>query len=223
MREIEDTLYRLGKVLTSSREAFDTHIAEKYSSALPLAIYISISFSLGSLAIKGILKTIGSIPLPLYNLGWVLELIANLSGVIGVAGSLINLLVYASLIHISARIMGYEEGRWDDLIGLIAYSSLPFVFPAALAAISYIASWFSLLITSLVLIIPFSLWSLYLIIVATSVNYEISLGHALIASVVIPVIICLIAGSLTAKLGAIGLIIAILGLAALYVWRRWYS
>ncbi len=218
MREIEDILYRVGKIIVSSREAFDTHIAERYSSALPLAIYISISFALGSLVTKGIVKAIGIIPL--YNLGWILELIANLSGVIGVAISLINLLVYASLVHISTRIMGYGEGRWDDLIGLIAYSSLPLVFPIALAAVSYLASWFPLLIASLILIIPFGLWSLYLIIVATSVNYEISLGHALIASVVIPMIVGLIAEILTARLGAIGLIITILGLAALYIWKR---
>ncbi len=218
MREIEDILYRIGKVVVSSREAFDTHIAEKYSSAFPLAIYISVSFALGSLAAKGVVKLIGTIPL--YNLGWILELIADLSGVIGVAASLVNLLVYASLVHISARIEGYREGRWDDLIGLIAYSSLPLVFPIALAAVSYLASWFSLLIASLILIIPFSLWSLYLIIIATSVNYEISLGHALVASIVIPLIVYLIAGILTAKLGAIGLIITILGLVALYIWKR---
>ncbi len=218
MREIEDILYRLGKVITSPREAFDTHIAERYSSALPLAVYIAISFSLISVAVKGFVRVLGEIPF--YNLGWLLELIANFSGVLGVAMSLVSLLVYASLIHIMARIMGFKEGRWDDLLGLVAYSSLPLVFPTALTAAAYLMAWTPLLLVAVFLVIPFSLWSLYLVIVGTSVNYEMSLGYALIAAVVGPIVIALVSVALISNFGAVGLLIVVVGLVAIYLERR---
>ena len=218
MGELEDVLYRMGKVITAPREAFDTHIAERYSSALPLAIYIALSFSLGSLTVKGIVRLLDGIPL--YNLGWLLELGANLSGVLGVAAGLIDLLIYSSLVHITARVMGYREGRWDDLVGLIAYSSVPLVFPTALAAVAYAGSWIPLLLGALILVIPFSLWSLYLVVVSASVNYGMSVGYALIATVVGPVAVALVALALASKLGALGLLAVIVGLIALYLWRR---
>lgn len=218
MREIEDVLYRLGKVITSPREAFDTHIAERYSSALPLAVYIATSFSLISVAVKGLVRALGGIPF--YNLGWLLELIANFSGVLGVAASLVSLLVYASMIHIMARIMGFKEGRWDDLLGLVAYSSLPLVFPTVLTAAAYLMAWTPLLLVAVFLVIPFSLWSLYLVIVGTSVNYEMSLGYALIAAIVGPIVVALVSAALTSNFGAAGLLIVVVGLVAIYLERR---
>ncbi|GEM_PF-1257601 len=217
MRELEDVLYRLGKVLLAPREAFDTHIVERYSSALPLAIYVGVSFSLATFTVKGLVALLGRIPL--YNIGWLLELIANLAGVIGVAAQLIELLVYSSLIHITARLMGYEEGRWDDMVGLVAFSSVPFVFPAALAALGYLFS-HTLLIVALVLVIPFNLWFLYLIVVATSVNYVMSLGSAIVASIVGPLVAVAIAIALTSKLGAVGLVITAVGIALIYLEGR---
>ncbi len=217
MRELEDVLYRLGKVLLAPREAFDTHIVERYSSALPLALYVGVSFALTALTVKGFAGLLGQ--LPLYNIGWLLELVANLAGVIGVAAGLVDLLIYSSLIHITARLMGYEEGRWDDIVGLVAFSSAPLVFPTALAAVGYLFS-HVLLIVSLVLVVPFSLWSLYLIVVATSVNYEMSLGNAIVASVVGPLVAVIVALALTSKLGAVGLVITVVGIALIYLERR---
>ncbi len=214
MRELEDVLYRLGKVLLAPREAFDTHIMERYSSALPLALYVGVSFALTALTVKGFVGLLGRIPL--YNIGWLLELVANLAGVIGVAGGLIDLLIYSSLIHITARLMGHEEGRWDDIVGLVAFSSAPLVFPTALAALGYLFSHI-LLIVSVVLVVPFSLWSLYLIVVATSVNYEMSLGNAIVASVVGPLVAVIVAITLTSKLGAVGLVITVVGIALIYL------
>ncbi len=217
MSELEDVLYRLGKVLLAPREAFDTHIAERYSSYLPLALYVGVNFSLSALAVKGLLSLIGQVPL--YNLGWLLELVANLAGVLGVASGLVDLLMHSSLIHITARLMGYDEGRWDDLVGLVAFSSAPLVFPTALAAVGYLVS-HVLLLVSLVLVIPFALWSLYLMVVATSVNYGMTTGSAIVASVVGPLVAMLVAVLLTAKLGPVGLLITIVGIAVVYLEGR---
>ncbi len=217
MSELEDVLYRLGKVIISPREAFDTHVMERYSSYLPLSIYIGVNFALTALIVKGIASILGQ--LPLYNLGWLLELIANTAGIIGVAVSLLALLICASLIHITARIMGYEEGRWDDLVGLVGFSSTPLVIPTALAAFGYLFSRLMLSV-AILLLIPFSLWSLYLIVVATSVNYEMSIGNAIIASVVGPLVMILITLILSLKLEALGLLIAVVGIAVIYLEAR---
>lgn len=217
MSELDDMLYRLGKVLLAPKEAFDTHIVERYSSYLPLSIYIGVSFSLSALTVKGLVSLIGRVP-P-YNIEWLLELLANLAGIIGVAGGLLNLLIYSSLIHISARVMGYEEGRWDDLVAIVAFSSIPIVFPTALIAIGYLAS-HTTLIASLLLVPLFSLWSLYLIVVGTAVNYGMTLGNAVISSIVGPLLTVIVTLLLTSRLGPLGLVITTAGLALIYIWAR---
>jgi len=219
MEELRDALYRIGKVITSPKEAFDTHIAEKYSLSLPLVIYLAISYSLTSLVVKSIARPLGVI-IP-HNLDWLVGFIVGLSGVIGVAAALIDLLVYATLVHVVVRIMGYKGGKWDDFIGLVAYSSLPLVFPTALLALAFLYGSIVAIITSLILVALVVIWSLYLLVLATSVNYELGLGHAVLAAIVAPLIVLLIAGILISKLGAlVGLIILIAGIVIIYLERR---
>ncbi len=51
-------------------------------------------------------------------------------------------------------------------------------------------------------------------------NYEMSLGNAIVASVVGPLVAVIVALALTSKLGAVGLVITVVGIALIYLERR---
>ncbi|MCS7103454.1 MAG: YIP1 family protein, partial [Candidatus Korarchaeum sp.] len=146
MEGLEDLLYRVGKLLISPREAFYVHIVERHPLSLPLLIYIVLSFTMTSLSVKATflllrLPTVPSI-LPL-------ELLFELSGVIGVAFSTSWLILYATIIHLIARISGYTTGRWEETLCAVAYSVIPQSLTSFLLGLSYILTNYELLIVSL--------------------------------------------------------------------------
>lgn len=216
MGSLADALYRVGRTLTSPREAFYIHLAEKHSLSLPLIIYISLSFSLSSLTVKSVFAMTGLS-------GIIPELVSDFLieffGIIGLTFSISLLILYATVIHLTARIAGYTLGKWEEVLCAVAYSVLPQSFTAFALALSYLFSSYEFLLTSVVLMALAGLWSLYIIIEEISVIYDTSIGHSVLISVVGPILILLTAIGLLSVIGLSSLAIEIAVLVALYYWR----
>ncbi|RDD53918.1 MAG: hypothetical protein BA066_01960 [Candidatus Korarchaeota archaeon NZ13-K] len=216
MDGLEDMLYRVGKLLISPREALYVHIVEGHSLSLPLLIYITLSFSLTSLPIKASWLLLG----PPATSMIILDLLPEISGVIGVAFSISWLILYVTMIHVTARILGYTRGRWEETLCAVAYSILPQSLTAFLMGLSYIFISYELLLTSLAFLCLASIWSAYVIVEGISLIYEASTLKSLLISLLIP--LCMIASSLAllSLLGLPGLVLMLVSLTTLYYWRE---
>ncbi len=217
MDDLEDLLYRIGKLLTSPREAFYVHIVERRSLSLPILIYVTLSFALTSLSAKVSSFLLG---LPTAAPDLLLELLYEFSGAIGVAFSISWLILYVTMIHLVARISGYATGRWDETLCAVAYSILPQSLTAFLMGLSYLFINYELLLASLALFSIASIWSIYMIVEEVSLVYDLSIGRSLFVSLLGPLCILLSSLGLLSLLGPSGLIIVAASLIALYYWRE---
>lgn len=217
MEGLEDLLYRVGKLLISPREAFYVHIVERRSLSLPLLIYTVLSFVLTSLPVKTSFLLLG---LPALAPNLPLELLSEFSGAIGAAFSVSWLILYATIIHLVARISGYTMGKWEESLCAIAYSIIPQSLTAFLMGLSYLFTSYELLVASLVFLFLAFIWSLYILVEEISLVYDLTVGRSILISLLAPLAIVLSSLGLLLLLGLPGLAIMIVLLLALYYWRE---
>ncbi len=215
MSDLEDTLYRVGKLLISPREAFYVHLAGKYSLSLPISIYLILSFSLSSLLAKSIATILGT-----PSTGFLPELILEFSGAIGVTISVSWLILYVTLIHVIARIMGHLSGRWDEALSAVAFSAAPQSFTAFSMGLAYIFSSYEFLLISLALLPLTSIWSLYILIDEVSLIYDSSIGRSIFISFLGPLSFMIVSILLFSITGLPGLMIPVVSMIILYYWRE---
>lgn len=215
MSDLEDTLYRVGKLLISPREAFYVHLAGKYSLSLPILIYLILSFSLSSLLAKSIATALW-IP----KIISLLEVILEFSGAIGVTISVSWLILYVTLIHVIARIMGHLSGRWDETLSAVAFSAVPHSFTAFSMSLAYIFSSYEFLLISLALLPLTSIWSLYILIEEVSLIYDSSISRSILISFLGPLSFMIVSILLYSITGLPGLIIPAASMMILYYWRE---
>jgi hypothetical protein len=213
--DLEDTLYRVGKLLISPREAFYVHLAGKYSLSLPILVYLVISFSSSSLLVKSIARVLG-IP----RIGFLPEVILEFSGAIGVTISVSWLILYATLIHLIARIMGHLSGKWDEVLSALAFSSVPQSLTVFSMSLSYILSSYEFLLISLILVPLTYIWSLYILIEEVSLIYDSSIGRSILISFFGPFSFIIVSILLFSIIGIPGLIIPVVSMIVIYYWRE---
>ncbi|MEM3371779.1 MAG: Yip1 family protein [Candidatus Korarchaeum sp.] len=217
MEDLEDLLYRVGKLLTSPREAFYVHIVERHPLSLPLLIYIVLSFALTSLPVKTSFLLLG---LPAVAFRLPLELLSEFSGVIGAAFSISWLILYATIIHLVARISGYATGRWEETLCAVAYSIIPQSMTAFLMGLSYLFASYELLLISLVFLFLAFIWSIYIVVEEVSLIYDLTIGRSVLISLLGPLMITISSLGILSLIGPPGLAIVIVLLVALYYWRE---
>ncbi len=193
MEVLREAAMWLGWVILSPEEAFDSYLAEKRSAMLPVVVYSIISYSLGSLIIRNISSW--GIMAPLSPILGPLSYVTGIS-ILGI--SLVNLVIFTGFVHVVAGFMGYREGRWESYIGLVGFSSLPHVIPSTLLASYVITPNIWIFIVGVTLTLITFIWSVYMVVVATSVNYSMDKGRAFLASVV-SVVLALILLSLIGR------------------------
>jgi hypothetical protein len=215
LSDLEDTLYRVGKLLISPREAFYVHLAGKYSLSLPISIYLILSFSLSSLLAKSIAAVLGT-----PRIGLLPEVILEFSGAIGVTISVSWLILYVTLIHVIARIMGHLSGSWDEALSAVAFSAVPHSLTAFSMGLAYIFSSYEFLLISLALLPLASIWSLYILIDEVSLIYDSSIGRSIFISFLGPLSFIVASILLFSITGLPGLMIPVVSMIILYYWRE---
>ncbi len=186
MNLLRDSAMWLGWVILSPEEAFDSYIAERRSAILPILVFSIISYSIGSLMVKSVSTWILLTPLrPL------LGPVSYVTGVAILGISLLSLVAYTAFVHLVVRLMGHHEGRWESYIGIVGFSSLPYLIPTSVMAIATLAGSIWTFVIGITLVLLSFAWSVYLVIIATAVNYGMDKGKAFIASVVSVILVVL--------------------------------
>ncbi len=178
--QFRSNLYRVGSVLLHPRQAFEVMLHEDVSIGLPLLLAAAIFFTEGALTVSAILRAL--------PLGFLIALAGPFTGLGFAVAGVLWLGITALLIHANAILLG-GEGDITRMFSVAAYSILPVSIPlgafalavlvGGLGALGWLALGGMLLVVAL-------LWGLALLIIGTSVNYNIDAGRALLATVLIP-------------------------------------
>jgi len=210
--QFRSSLYRVGSVLLHPRQAFEVMVHEDVSIGLPLLLAAAIFFAEGALTVSAILR---AIPLPL---GFLIALAGPFTGLGFAVAGVLWLGITALLIHANAVLLG-GEGDITRMFSVAAYSILPVSIPLGAFALAVLVGGFGALgwlaLGGMLWFVAL-LWGLALLIIGTSVNYNIDAGRALLAAVLIPLADLL----LVLFLGKYGLILILAAYGLAYYFTK---
>jgi len=205
-------LYRIGGVLLHPRQAFEVMAHEDVSLGLPLLLAAGISFAEGALFVASVVRVI---PLPLSP---VISVASPLVGIGAAVSNVVLMVIAALLIHLNAQLLG-GTGDVTRALSVVAYSVLPSALPLGAFALAVLVGglgaigWLAL---GGVLWLVAAVWGVALLVIGVSVFYNLDMGSAFLAALLIPLVDLLV----VIFLGKYGLVLLLAAYALAYYFSR---